>query len=384
MKTRVLLVVLVVFVAGVVVGRGIAVLADRPATVIESPPMDGAALGSTPVSLVPASTPSPLPPGLTEEENRQIEVFRRASASTVYITSKEYRRDWFSLNAYEIPSGSGSGFVWDEQGHIVTNYHVIENGDRFVVALGDQTEYAAQVVGVAPSKDIAVLRIDAPRDKLVPLALGQSAGLVVGQKVLALGNPFGLDQTLTVGVVSALGRELESPTGRKIRDVIQTDAAINPGNSGGPLLDSAGRVVGVNTAIYSPSGASAGIGFAVPVDAVARLVPQLIRYGKPSQPGIGFEPLPDSYARRNRLEGVVVVRVGRGTPADKAGLEGLTRGRRGWIVQDSIVAVDGTPVSSVSDLMDRFEESGVGATVTLTVENDGERREVKIPLIEVN
>ena len=262
---------------------------------------------------------------LTADERRVIEIFRDVSPSVVNIATLALRRSsFFSLDVYEIPAGTGSGFVWNDQGHVVTNYHVIQNGRRFVVTLGDE-DYDAQLIGAAPHKDLAVLEVDAPREVLRPVMLGTSGDLVVGQRVLAIGNPFGLDQTLTVGVVSALGRELKSPAGLPIRDVVQTDAAINPGNSGGPLLDSSGRLIGVNTAIFSPSGASAGIGFAVPVDAVKRLVPQLIRYGQPIQPGIGIDLVSDRVARRFRLEGVIVRTVRRGGPADAAGIPGSTR-----------------------------------------------------------
>ncbi len=329
-------------------------------------------------------SPSPLPEGLTPEEIRDIEVFRRASRSVAFITTLALRRDFWSLDVLQIPQGSGSGFVWQGPdsgsgaGHIVTNYHVIQEGNRFQVTLADQTEWDAEVIGVAPSKDLAVLRIDAPSDHLVPLDLGTSRALVVGQKVLAIGNPFGLDHTLTTGVISALGRELRSPSGRVIRDVIQTDAAINPGNSGGPLLDSSGRLVGVNTAIFSPSGTSAGIGFAVPVDTVRRLVPQLIEHGRPIQPGIGIVPLPDHWAGRIGVEGVIIRNVVRGSAADRAGLEGLQRDRRGRVaLGDRIVAVDGEPVESLDDLLYRFEDAGVGAEVQLTV-RDGRDRERRL------
>ncbi|MEM8961237.1 MAG: trypsin-like peptidase domain-containing protein [Acidobacteriota bacterium] len=208
---------------------------------------------------------------LSAEEQRDIRVFREAIPSVVFVSSSIVRRDRFTLNVMEIPQGTGSGFIWDDQGHVVTNFHVVQNGERFSVLIGEQTELDAELVGVAPDKDLAVLRLLEIPDDLRPMRVGASGSLLVGQRVLAIGNPFGLDQTLTIGVVSALGRELTSPSGRQIRDVIQTDAAINPGNSGGPLLDSAGRVIGINTAIFSPSGASAGIGFAVPIDTAKRV-----------------------------------------------------------------------------------------------------------------
>ena len=321
---------------------------------------------------------------LGPEERRHIKVFQQASASVVNVTSLALRRDLFTLDVSQIPRGSGSGFIWDRAGHVVTNFHVIEKGSRFRVTLADQSAWEAEVIGVAAAKDLAVLRIEAPRSKLTPLELGRSATLAVGQRVLAVGNPFGLDHSLTVGVLSALGRELRAPNGRTIRDVIQTDAAINPGNSGGPLLDSSGRLVGVNSAIYSPSGASAGIGFAVPVDTVRRLVPQLIEHGRPIQPGIGVIPLSDAIAARNKLEGIVIREVLPRTPAARAGLRGirLKRGRLGdeVILGDQIVAVNGKAIESLDDLLHAFERIGVGKRVTLAVLRDGESRKVELTL----
>ncbi len=290
------------------------------------------------------------------------------------------RRGFFSLDITEMPRGSGSGFLWDDAGHVVTNFHVLEGGRRWTVTLADQSTHEAELVGVAPDKDLAVLKIDAPPKGLIPLPVGRSRELVVGQKVLAIGNPFGLDQTLTVGVVSALGRELTSPSGRTIRDVVQTDAAINPGNSGGPLLDSTGRLIGVNSAIYSPSGASAGIGFAVPVDTVARLVPELIEFGRPIRPGIGVTLLPDSIARRNGIDGVAIQSVEPGSPAARAGLEGIRTTRSGPYLGDVITAVDGESVGDFDELATAFEKAGIGAAVELVVLRDGETRVVSVDL----
>jgi S1-C subfamily serine protease len=301
----------------------------------------------------------------------------------VYITSIGWVRDWFSLRPVEIPRGTGSGFLWDERGHVVTNFHVVQGSSALRVTLNDQSTWDAELVGTEPRKDLAVLRIDAPRDKLHPLLVGRSVDLQVGQKVFAIGNPFGLDQTLTIGVVSALGRELGSPGGLPIRDVIQTDAAINPGNSGGPLLDSSGRLIGVNTAIYSPSGASAGIGFSVPVDTVRRLVPQLILHGQPLQPGIGVELAPDQVARRMRIAGVIVVDVEPGRPAAKAGVQGVERTRRGDRLGDVIVGANGKPVRSTRDLMVAFDEAGIGSTVELTLLHDGKERTVHVELVAI-
>jgi len=329
---------------------------------------------------------SPLPDGLSADERRDIDVFRRASASVVFITNYTRQLDFFSFDAVDTPAGTGSGFVWDKDGHIVTNYHVIENGTKFSVTLGE-AEYDASIVGAAPDKDVAVLKVDAPAGQLTPLIVGRSRDLVVGQRVLAVGNPFGFDHTLTTGVVSGLGRELSSPSGRRIRDVIQTDAAINPGNSGGPLLDSSGRLIGINSAIYSPSGASAGISFAVPVDTVSRLVPQLIRYGRIKQPGIaGASLVSDAIARANGIEGVPIYQVDEGSPSDEAGLTGITVSRRGRPrLGDVIVAVEGKKVRNQQDLFDAFEAAGVGATVRLSVANGNSEklRELRVKLYDL-
>ena len=331
-----------------------------------------------------AATPEDGTAELTADERRTVEIFRRASASVVHVANLALRPDLFSFDVLRIQQGTGSGFVWDGNGHVVTNFHVIDGGDSFRVRLADQSEYGATVVGYAANKDLAVLKVAAPPGKLVPLPLGSSQRLLVGQTVLAVGNPFGLDHSLTVGVVSAVGRELRSPGGRKIYDVIQTDAAINPGNSGGPLLDSSGRLIGVNSAIYSPSGASAGIGFAIPVDAVKRLVPQLIARRRPIVPGIGIVALPDSMAQRNRLEGVVVQEVVPGSPAARSGVEGLRPGRAGGVLLgDQIVAVNGKRVETFDDLLYVFERQGVGAIVELTVVRRGEKRTLKVPLVAV-
>jgi S1-C subfamily serine protease len=359
------------------------VVAQAPAAT-PAPALAQAPAAPPPAPPAPATAPAPLPEGLTPEERRDIEVFRRARGSVVFITSLALRRDLFTLDVEQIPQGSGSGFVWDRQGHVVTNFHVIQQGQAFAVTLADGSDWEARVVGVAPDKDLAVLRVRAPAERLHPLTPGVSRTLLVGQRVLAVGNPFGLDHSLTVGVVSALGRELRSPSGRRIRDVIQTDAAINPGNSGGPLLDSGGRLIGVNAAIFSPSGASAGIGFAVPVDTVTRLVPQLIARGRVAQPGIGVTLIPDRYAAQLGIEGVALGDVQPGGPAARAGLRGaqVTAARR-VVLGDRIVAVDGKPVRSEDDLRDAFEAAGVGRTVTLTVARDGARRQVAVTLVQV-
>ncbi len=322
----------------------------------------------------PAAPPPPVVPrgDLAEDERATIELFEHASPAVVHITTHALQRDFF-LDLREVETGTGSGFIWDSQGHVVTNFHVVKEGSRFVVGLSDHSVFEADLIGAAPDKDLAVLRLKAPAAKLsalVPLPLGTSADLRVGQKTFAIGNPFGLDYTLTTGIVSAVGRVIRSDSGRRIRNVIQTDAAINPGNSGGPLLDSAGRLIGVNTAIFSPSGAYAGIGFAIPVDTVRRVVPQLIDHGHLIRPGLNVDWAPDGLLRRWRInvEGVLVINVAPGSSAAKAGLRPTMRDEFGRIiVGDIVTAVDDQPVKSLNDLLDAFEAHKIGDTVKLTV-----------------
>jgi S1-C subfamily serine protease len=317
---------------------------------------------------------------LAQDEQNTIEVFREASPSVVYITSITVRRDLFNLNIYEIPKGTGSGFVWDKQGRIVTNYHVIADAGRIEVTLADHTSWKAAVVGAAPDCDIAVLQISAPADKLRPIMIGESEDLQVGQKVFAIGNPFGLDQTLTTGVVSALGREIRSVTNRTIHNVIQTDAAINPGNSGGPLLDSAGRLIGVNTAIYSPSGGSSGVGFAVPVHEVNRVVPQVIRHGRMFRPGLGVSIANQRLIRELNLEGILILNVEPGSSAAKAGLRGTRQVRGGLVLGDIILAVNKTLIQDYNQLRDEIERYEVGESVVLTLSRENRRVDVAVVL----
>jgi S1-C subfamily serine protease len=319
----------------------------------------------------------------TDDEANTTEIFRRASPSVVYVTNRALRRNRFSLNVQEIPRGSGSGFVWDKNGLIVTNYHVISGADRLIITLQDQSKWEATVVGLAPEKDLAVLKIDAPEDQLFPIPLGDSSLLEVWRKVLAIGNPFGLDTTLTTGVVSALGREIDSASNRKIRNVVQTDAAINPGNSGGPLLNSLGQLIGVNTAIYSPSGASAGIGFAIPVNTVKQVVPQLISYGRLYRPVIGVELASDRWSRRYKITGVAVVRTIPGLPAEEAGLKGASQNNRGEILLgDVITAIDGKPVKNYDDYLNVLEQMKPGQMVQVTTSRNRENKQFKIRLAE--
>jgi S1-C subfamily serine protease len=319
---------------------------------------------------------------LAEDEQNNIAVFKAASPSVVHITTTALQRDFFSRDILQVPRGTGSGFLWDEHGHVVTNYHVIEGASSARVTLADQSTWKAALVGAFPDRDLAVLRIDAPKDKIRPILLGGSRDLQVGQKVYAIGNPFGLDQSLTTGVVSALEREIEGATGRTIRGVIQTDAAINPGNSGGPLLDSAGRLIGVNTAIYSPSGAFAGIGFAIPVDEVNRIVPRLIREGKFVRPTIGIQAAPPQLQEALKLpEGVAVAGVLPDSPAQKVQLQPFKSGAEGNVILgDIIVALDGKPVKGLDDLLELLERQQPGDTVTLTIVRGQERIEQKIVL----
>jgi S1-C subfamily serine protease len=323
---------------------------------------------------------------LLPDEQNTIAVFQEAAPSVVFITSKMIRQGFFFTDAYEVPAGSGSGFIWDDRGHIVTNFHVVEDASALTVTLSDHSSYEAEIVGSEPSKDIAVLRIAVSGSKLRPVRAGSSTSLRVGQKVVAIGNPFGLDQTLTTGVVSALGREIKARDGRTIQDVIQTDAAINPGNSGGPLLDSRGQLIGMNTAIISPSGSSAGIGFAVPVNTVNRVVPQLIQYGKVIRPGLGVRIITNNefHTRRLGIEGVIIDSVQRGSAAFKAGLRGLQTNRWGdATLGDVIIGINDKKVSSFGELGDVLERYKIGDVVTVKFLRDGEEKSVRLQLQEV-
>ena len=318
---------------------------------------------------------------LWSDEKSTIALFRQASPAVVNITAIGVERDLFTLNLYQIPQGTGSGFVWDRNGNVITNFHVIQNADAAQVTLADQSNWKARVVGVAPDKDLAVLRIDAPSNRLQPIPIGTSKDLQVGQSVFAIGNPFGLDQTLTTGVISALNREIESITRRPIQGVIQSDAAINPGNSGGPLLDSAGRLIGVNTAIYSPSGASAGIGFAIPVDIVNRIVPELIRSGKIVRPGLGVQIADEQIAQRLGVNGVLVVDVAKGSAASKAGIQPTRRDAEGRLrLGDIITMIDGKKIANPNDLFLLLEKYKVGDVVVISMLRDGKTTQAKVAL----
>lgn len=324
---------------------------------------------------------TPMPPGLTDGEKATIRLFENAAPSVAYITTSKLRQDYWTRNVMEIPQGSGSGFVWDRDGHVITNYHVIQGADKAQVTLSDRTTWDAELVGAAPEKDLAVLKITAPKSALRPIPVGNSDNLLVGQMVLAIGNPFGLDQTLTTGVISALGREIKSVSGIPIRDVIQSDAAINPGNSGGPLLNSSGELIGVNTAIYSPSGASAGIGFSIPVDVVKWVVPDLIRYGKVNRPTLGIEVANAQTTQRLGLTGALITHVVEGGAAERAGLQPTYRDRSGRIrLGDAIVGINGEKVESSNDLILILEKYKAGDDVRLKLLRDGQETEVNVRL----
>ena len=317
-------------------------------------------------------------------ETEATSVYKRVSPSVVAVANNALvRRGFFDFQLYEVPQGAGSGFVWDKKGHIVSNYHVVHQANTLTVTFPDGTRYDAKLVGIAPDYDLAVLKIDAPPEKLVPVGVAPSRDLEVGQQVYAIGNPFGLDTTLSSGIVSALGRTITSMSERKINDVIQTDAAINPGNSGGPLLAACGQLIGVNTAILSPSGAYAGIGFAVPSDTVARVVPQLIEKGRVARAGLGVQLLPDHVTERAGITGVAVYAVFEQTPAARAGLEGLVVSPLGELVfGDVISAVDGTPVKTIEDLQAVLDPRKPGDRVLLKVARAGKTRDVSLTLIE--
>lgn len=301
----------------------------------------------------------------TEDEANNIEIYSKASPSVVFVTNTALvRNNPFSRNVQEIPRGAGTGFIWDESGLIVTNYHVVQDANRVMIRLQDQSSWEAEVVGLSPDKDLALLRINAPSEKLTPLPLGESSSLQVGRKVVAIGNPFGLDTTLTVGVISALGREMTSLTNRTIRDVIQTDASINPGNSGGPLLNSMGQLVGVNTQILSPSGANAGIGFAIPVDTVKRVIPQLQKFGREIRPVLGISNLNDTISQQNGIQGVIIGDVSSGLGAQEAGLIGLQQDERGNVMLgDVIVSIENMDITNNDDLLNALEQFQPGDVV---------------------
>lgn len=351
-----------------------------PAAVMASSSALASAMAST------SALPPLSPQTRTEDERNTIAVFARMAPSCVFVTQHQIVDDWAG-GEHDVPAGSGSGFIWDESGNVVTNFHVVAGAQHLTVTLHDQRTFPAQVVGTEARKDIAVVRISAPAGALIPILRHQDKiDLDVGQKVIAIGNPFGLDQTLTTGVISALGRQVDGIGGVKIREMIQTDAAINPGNSGGPLLDSSGRLIGMNTMIYSKSGASAGIGFAVPATTIARVVPQLIKLGHAEQVGIGVDIDPEQrLERRFRIRGVIVLAVREGSPAAEAGLRGLKRTVAGIELGDVIVGVDDKPITDYDDLYSILDAKKAGDIIKLVVARDGrDRLERSIKLVTLS
>ena len=321
---------------------------------------------------------------LAADEQTAIEIFEQASPSVVFISTRQRVRDFWTRNVFSVPRGTGSGFIWDDLGHVVTNNHVIEGASEATVRLNDGRSYSAVLIGTSPAHDLAVLRINVAFDRPPPVPVGTSGDLKVGQKVFAIGNPFGLDYTLTSGLVSALDRSLAEDNGATIEHLIQTDAAINPGNSGGPLLDSAGRLIGINTAIYSPSGAYAGIGFAVPVDTVNRVVPQLIARGKYIRPSLGVEVDEDInrvLTKQLGIEGVLLLKIEPGSAVDAAGLRGTRIDREGDVIPgDIIIAVAGQSVDSVATLLARLDDHLIGDRVTLRIWRAGRELDVDVVL----
>ena len=321
---------------------------------------------------------------LDREEQANVNVFRQSSPSVVNISTQRAVRSQVgdvTLNVGRIPKGTGSGFLWDDEGHVVTNYHVVRGSDFVQVKLADGTEWEAEVLGTAPEFDIAVLKIEASADLLLPLATGRSDNLEVGQKVYAIGNPFGLDQTLTTGIVSGLGREIDSQSGDSIRGVIQTDAAINPGNSGGPLLDSRGRLIGVNTAILSRSGTSAGVGFAVPVNTVRATVPLLISGKMVDRGFLGLSLAPMQISRQATDEGVLILGVAEGSPAAGVNIRSTQSAEEGQTMWgDILISLNGNRITDSESLLVRLQELHAGDEVVLGIKRGEEYTRIPVRL----
>ncbi len=346
-----------------------------PIELVVTPEPEPASPEIAPAEPPPAPPPvqPPSPGAGIEDERNTIAVFEAAGPATVFVTQSQAVRNRFTASVDQIPAGSGSGFIWDAEGHVVTNFHVVAQGQSFTVTLDDGKVYAARLVGGDPKRDIAVLQIEGKDRELRPLTLPPpEQPLVVGQKALAIGNPFGLDHSLTVGVVSALDREVVGFGGVSIRDMIQTDASINPGNSGGPLLDSAGRLIGMNTMIFSKTGTSAGIGFAVPVSTIRRLVPQIIQFGAPRRAALGIDIVGDHIARRAGIEGVAIREVQVEGPAAKAGLHGLKIEGDQVVLGDVIVGIEDEVVRNYDDLFNALDRFEPGESVGVKVQRAGE------------
>ena len=346
---------------------------------------DATAAGSTSASATPAPVP-PLSAGARiEDEQNTIGVFKASAPSTVFVTQTRIVVDYNAGVAQEVPAGSGSGFVWDADGHIVTNYHVVEDAKSLTVTFHDQQTFEAKLVGVEPRKDIAVLKVEAPAKLLVPIRVSRATQLEVGQKAIAIGNPFGLDHTLTTGVISALGRQMQGVGGVTIRDMIQTDAAINPGNSGGPLLDSTGQLIGMNTMIFSKSGSSAGIGFAVPVTTISRIVPQILKTGRADQLGfdVRIDPM-QKLERRYGIHGVVVIAVAPNGNAAKAGMHGISQTRQGIMLGDVIVGIDDKRIDSFDDFYTVLDSHKPDDTVKVTVARGEATATLQVKVVVVN
>ncbi|MBF0208768.1 MAG: trypsin-like peptidase domain-containing protein, partial [Oligoflexia bacterium] len=305
------------------------------------------------------------------------------------VTNVQLARNWWDMETVEVPQGAGTGFIWNSDGYIVTNFHVVQGGDTFLISFHkDKKQYRAKKVGVSPRKDVAVLKLEERPSKVVPINIGTSKGLMVGQKVIAIGNPFGLDHTMTTGIVSALGRQIEGIGGVKINDMIQTDASINPGNSGGPLLNSRGHLIGMNTMIFSRSGTSSGVGFAVPVDTITSIVPQLIKNGKEIRPGLGIVLLPEQYREHFGIKkGTIVATVGRGSSAADAGIKGISTDSYGrYFLGDTIVAINGQETNSLDEIISILDKHKIGEEVEVSLigSSNNRERKVKIKLMQLN
>ncbi|WP_127717767.1 S1C family serine protease [Halobacteriovorax sp. HLS] len=325
---------------------------------------------------------------LLEDEKNTIETFKNSVQSVVNVTNLQMTKgSIFDYDAHEVPVGAGTGFVWDKEGHIITNFHVIAGGDKFLVTFrGDKKQYPASLVGKVSNKDVAVLKLEEKPKNLQPIKVGKSKTLQVGQKTMAIGNPFGLDHTITSGIVSALDRKIMGIGNVRIYGMIQTDASINPGNSGGPLLDSNGALIGMNTVIYSKSGSSAGIGFAVPVDTISLIIPDLIKNGKVTRPGLGIGPASEYQKTRLGVDkGIVVLYVDPEGGAGKAGIVGFTKDKYGRTYPgDIILAIDKKEVDNIDDIYHILGQYKVGDIVTADVFRKGKIKKIKIELIPIN